>query len=64
MSPIAFARLGQIALRHGFVLAILAVYLFFSIAAPTFFGLANLIDRYIQLFCHELKFIFFRAGDS
>jgi ribose/xylose/arabinose/galactoside ABC-type transport system permease subunit len=44
MSPIAFARLGQIALRHGFVLAILAVYLFFSVAAPTFFGLANLVD--------------------
>jgi ribose/xylose/arabinose/galactoside ABC-type transport system permease subunit len=36
--------LGRLALRHGFLLVILGVYVFFSIAAPSFFGLGNLVD--------------------
>ena len=44
MTAITAPRLGHFALRHGFVLVILAVYLFFSIAAPSFFGLGNLVD--------------------
>ena len=30
--------------QHGFVLVLLAVYVGFSVAAPSFFGIANLID--------------------
>lgn len=44
MTPIAAFGLGRFALRYGFVLVILAVYLFFSVAAPSFFGLGNLVD--------------------
>jgi ribose transport system permease protein len=33
-----------LARRHGFVLVLLAVYAGFSAAAPSFFGIANLID--------------------
>jgi ribose/xylose/arabinose/galactoside ABC-type transport system permease subunit len=44
VSSIDTRWLGGFAVRHGFVLVILAVYLFFSVAAPTFFGVANLID--------------------
>ena len=44
MTPIATTELGRFALRHGFVLVILAVYLCFSIAAPSFFGFGNLVD--------------------
>lgn len=44
MTPIATADLTRFAVRHGFVLVILAVYVFFSIAAPSFFGLGNLVD--------------------
>jgi len=40
----ATADLGRFALRHGFVVALLAVYFSFSIAAPSFFGLGNLVD--------------------
>jgi ribose/xylose/arabinose/galactoside ABC-type transport system permease subunit len=44
MTAIGSYRLGGFALRHGFVLVILGVYVFFSIAVPTFFGLGNLVD--------------------
>jgi ribose/xylose/arabinose/galactoside ABC-type transport system permease subunit len=44
VSGITATSVGAFARRHGFVLVILAVYLFFSIAAPSFFGFGNLID--------------------
>jgi ribose/xylose/arabinose/galactoside ABC-type transport system permease subunit len=37
-------RASEFARRHGFVLVILAVYVFFSLAAPSFFGFGNLVD--------------------
>src|SRR5258708_13963813 len=44
MTAIDSNWLSRLALRHGFLLVILGVYVFFSIAAPTFFGLGNLVD--------------------
>ena len=44
MSALVIPTIGGFVARHGFVLAILVVYLFFSALAPGFFGLGTLID--------------------
>jgi ribose/xylose/arabinose/galactoside ABC-type transport system permease subunit len=44
MTPSATREFARFAVRHGFVLVILAVYVFFSLASPSFFGIGNLVD--------------------
>ena len=41
---ISAPAIAAAARRHGFVLVLVAVYIGFSVAAPSFFGTANLID--------------------
>src|SRR5205807_9686660 len=44
MTAVATSSVSRFAMRHGFLLVILGVYVSFSVAAPSFFGLGNLVD--------------------
>ena len=44
MTATTTSSVSRFAMRHGFLLVVLGVYVFFSVAAPSFFGLGNLVD--------------------